>query len=120
MGAKRQNPGFQLIRMRLENQDLPVSDLEHIDHWQNIEFSLLCLEDEQFKPILQDAERRAKLKEERKQIDKRQDEWTRLTEENLDENVKNEIRQDKFISEMEAQFASGNFDNVKQLLKQYD
>jgi len=105
--------------MRLEQQKLPVCDLDYLNNWENVEFSLLCLEDEQFKPIYEDALMRQKLENDKKNP-KRAATRTLLAESSLPSDIKNEIKEDNFISEMEAQFADGNFDNIAVLLKKYD
>lgn len=116
---RRRDPAFQLIRLRLEQQKLPVCDLDYLNNWENVEFSLLCLEDEQFKPIYEDALMRQKMKEDKKNP-KRAETTTLLSESRLPSDIQNQVKEDRFISEMEKQFAEGNFDNIAELLKKYD
>ena len=97
---KRASPAFPLIRLQLEKMGLPVKDLDDLYVWENLEFSLLCLEELQFKPILEDALSKAKEKQD-KILAKRSVQTTTNNKFNEDftEEIKNEIKQDKFISE---------------------
>lgn len=68
---KRAAPGFPLIRSCLSPSDLPVKGSDSLNCWENIEWGLLCMDDDSFNTSYSDwyfNYTKKKVKTETKQI----------------------------------------------------
>lgn len=90
---------------------LPIKELDQITCWENIQYSLLCLSDEQFEYFLMSNEELKELlkdkKHETNEIDITQQATTQ----------KALKTGDKYIDEIEKSFEKGNVDDVMKLLE---
>jgi len=116
MKEKRANLAFALIRQNMSDT-LPVISSEYIDCWENLEWSILTLEKEQFEILWNSfVKSNKKYKEKIKQIDFRKPK----TDQEIDtETIEQEIVQDKTIFEMERAFAEGNTADVLEMLNKF-
>ena len=97
---------------------LPVIDSQNIDCWENLEWSILSLEREQFDILWSSyIKTNKKFKEKIEAIKFRKPK----TDQEIDkEAIEQEIVQDKTIFEMERAFAEGNTADVLSMLKKFD
>lgn len=109
-----------MVRASVADLQLPVPDPEHINCWENIELSLLKLEDAQFDIIYKD-----RLKEIRDNEIKTMSEEakakaikSRKLEDKLDKLPQGAL-DDPFIREMEKTLAQGDEKSVKEMLKSF-
>lgn len=108
------------MRNKLEHSPLPVLDTEEITCWENLEFSLLSLEDEQFNILYKDFNNRSKENVRKKQIIKLKAPDKTEFDEKIDiDSIKDEIIADKSIFEMEKAFAEGDNSSLIDMLKKY-
>lgn len=108
------------MRNKLEHSPLPVLDTEEITCWENLEFSLLSLEDEQFNILYKDFNNRSKENIRKKQIIKLKAPDKTEFDEKIDiDSIKDEIIADKSIFEMEKAFAEGDNSSLIDMLKKY-
>ena len=117
----RQSPGFLLVKNNMIG-NLPVNDPEFITCWENLEYSILKLEEEQFNILLNDRKQRIKNKTEIKKINKVN--TTTMTPSVNHENtkktpIKPQIEND-FVAEMERMFEIGDQGSVLEILKSYE
>ena len=107
MKAVRSKVVFPLVRKQLINAPLPISDNpEMIDTWENIEFSLLCLEDDNFDLIYNDHLKQTLNAKE-------------IYEHQQSEKLKELSGGDTYIEEMEKMFMSGDAAAAMEMLKKY-
>ena len=102
MQKQRLDQGFPLIQPHLNNMGLPVKELDQITCWENIQYSLLCLSDENFEYFLMTNEELKELLKDKKQ--------QTTTQKALKTG-------DKYIDEIEKSFEKGNVDDVMKLLE---
>jgi|11_taG_2_1085331.scaffolds.fasta_scaffold00220_3 hypothetical protein len=121
MKKQRANPAFVLVRTKLEHSALPVLDTENITCWENLEFSLLSLENEQFDILWRDFKSKSKEQLKKKEIIKLKAAPKKTSdEENIDiESIKDEIVAEQSIFEMEKAFAEGDNSSLMDMLKKY-
>jgi len=100
---------------------LPVLDTENITCWENLEFSLLSLENEQFDILWRDFKSKSKEQLKKKEIIKLKAAPKKTSdEENIDiESIKDEIVAEQSIFEMEKAFAEGDNSSLMDMLKKY-
>lgn len=102
--------------------NLPVSDPEYITCWENLEYSMLKLEEEQFNILLNDKRNKTK----KKIVTKKTNTNTYQISNNTiqTQNNKNKIEkpiiENDFISEMEKMFESGDTKSIIDVLKSYE
>lgn len=100
--------------------NLPVSDPEYITCWENLEYSMLKLEEEQFNILLNDKRKKAKKKITHKQTKPHQPlEYNMNPVIGASKIQKPEIEND-FISEMEKMFEGGDSKSILDVLKSYE
>ena len=120
MKNQRANPAFVLVRNKLEHSPLPNLDTENITCWENLEFSLLSLENEQFDILWKDFQSKSKENLKKKEIIKLKAPKKTEHAENIDiDSIKDEIVADKSIFEMEKAFAEGDNSSLMDMLKKY-
>ncbi len=108
------------MRNKLESSPLPVLDTEEITCWENLEFSLLSLETEQFNILYKDFNNKSKENVRKKQIIKLKTPDKTEFDEKIDiDSIKDEIIADKAIFEMEKAFAEGDNSSLIDMLKKY-
>jgi len=97
---------------------LPILDSQNIDCWENLEWSILCLESEQF-DILWNSflKTNKKFKEKIEAIKFRKPKTDQVIDK---EAIEQEIVQDKTIFEMERAFAEGQTAEVFEMLRKFD
>lgn len=121
MKNQRANPAFVLVRNKIENTPLPILDTSDIICWENIEFSLLSLEKEQFDILWKDHISRSKTNIKKKEIIKLHN-IPKKNEHNDDidiDSIKDEIVAEKTIFEMEKAFSEGDTNSLMDMLKKY-
>jgi hypothetical protein len=117
----RQSPGFLLVKNNMIG-NLPVNDPEFITCWENLEYSILKLEEEQFNILLNDRKQRIKNKTDTKKINKVNTTTTTPLVNNNNTSkklIKPQIEND-FVAEMERMFESGDQKSVIEVLKSYE
>lgn len=122
--TERQNPVFKLIRTQLANKELPISTTDGINSWENLELTLLKLEDTQFEILYKD--RLDQIKEidaakllQKSNITKRKKKKDKTELSSADHAVPlNEI-EDPFIKELERTFRSGDKKSVLEMMSKY-
>ncbi len=109
-----------MVKSSVADLQLPVPDPEHINCWENIELSLLKLEDAQFDIIYKDRLKEIKDKEMKTMSDeaKKKAIKSRKLEEKL-EKLPEGALDDPFIREMEKTLAQGDHKSVKEMLKSF-
>jgi len=102
---QRNDPVFRLTQPHLRTKGLPVEDLENINCWENLYFSLLCLDDDQFDIIFESK---------KKKIVKVED-----IANNIEQLEKGQTIDtgDKYLNEIEKALAKGDMSSVDTLLK---
>jgi hypothetical protein len=94
----------------LATSGLPVKDIEHCTCWENIQYSFLCMSEEQFELfLLTDEEVQNKLKEQSTNHSKN-DQPTNNKKQKI-------ITGDKYLDEIEKAFDKGDIIDVDALLK---
>ena len=109
-----------MVKGSVADLQLPVPDPEHINCWENIELSLLKLEDAQFDIIYKDRLKEIKereLKDMSEEGRKKAIKSAKL-EEKL-ERLPQGVLDDPFIREMEKTLAQGDEKSVKEMLKSF-
>ena len=94
----RADPAFPLVRNSLQSSTLPVLDTENITCWENIQFSVLRLDDPQFEILQREVYAKKGVESDRKVY--------------KDDVVAN----DPFLREIEDSFSKGNIEDVFTLL----
>lgn len=116
----RANPAFPLVKPSLDKLHLPVSALEELTCWENVELSLLKLEKEQFDILWKDRLKHLR-KEKMKNVSKERAEH--LKKEAKKEEVLDQLPEgaldDPFIREMEKTLAQGDNKSVREMLKSF-
>lgn len=91
---------------------LPIKELDQITCWENIQYSLLCLSDEQFEYFLMSNEELKELLKDKKQQQTSEIDITQQT------TTQKALKTgDKYIDEIEKSFEKGNVDDVMKLLE---
>jgi len=107
---QRDDPVFRLTQPHLRTKGLPIFDLENINCWENLHYSLLCLDDEQFEIVVD-----LKTKEDNKKK-KIKVEDIALNPEKLEQGQSVDTG-DKYLNEIEKALAKGDMKVVEELLK---
>ncbi len=111
----RQSPGFPLVKNNMTGS-LPVNDPEYITCWENLEYSILKLEDEQFNLLLTSNKSiKNNDKKSKKIINTMKDSDTNQNKSLIKPKIEND-----FISEMEKMFEKGDSDSIIEVLKSYE
>jgi len=99
---------------------LPVTDVDDINCWENVEYSLLKLADEQFKIIYKDRLRQLEQEKIKEMSDERKAEMKqRHSVRDKLEALPEGVLDDPFIREMEKTMAQGDEKSVKEMLKSF-
>lgn len=113
----RQQPAFRLVRPNLADSPLPVLDTENLLCWENLEYSLLKLDEEHFNILLDDRRKRQATLEFKK---------LKNAKKKIKESYKNEVPkydnsliEDDFVREMERLMSQGSVSDVKEVLKTF-
>lgn len=109
-----------MIRNSLEISPLPVLIADDITCWENLELCMLKLEDTQFNILWKD--RKAKLDELNSKSLSETQKLARYRKQTVNKKIDNlpqSVKDDPFILEMEKQLASGNSNNVSEMLKAF-
>jgi len=114
----RQSPGFLLVRNNMTG-NMPVNDPEFITCWENLEYAILKLEDEQFNILLNDRKNRIKQKVKTKKMN-----TTHTTTPSVNktetQTIKKPVIENDFVAEMERMFENGDTSSVLNVLKSYE
>lgn len=113
-----------MIKNQLVNKELPISSTDGINSWENLELTLLKLEDTQFEILLKDRLDQIKeinaeklLKKNNVVNRKKKKDKTELS--SADQAVPlNEI-EDPFIKELERSFRNGDTKSVFEMMSKY-
>lgn len=102
--------------------NLPVSDPEYITCWENLEYSMLKLEEEQFNILLNDKRHKTKKKIVTKKTNTNNYQISNNTiqTQNNKNKIEKPIIENDFISEMEKMFESGDTKSIIDVLKSYE
>lgn len=99
--------------------NMPVNDPEYITCWENLEYAILKLEEEQFNLLLSDRINRTKQKIKVKKMN-----TTTATTPSVikteTKTLQKPVIENDFITEMERMFENGDTNSVIEVLKSYE
>lgn len=114
----RQQPAFRLVRPNIVESPLPIKDTENLLCWENLEHSLLKLDEEHFNILLEDRRRQQKSLELKKLKNAKMNKvknHIEVSKPKYDDN----LIEDDFVREMERLMSQGNISDVKEVLKTF-
>ncbi len=108
---QRENHVFKLVQPHLKTKGLPVDDLDNITCWENLHYSLLCLDDEKFDMIIKHQI------QDKVEMDKSVKVDDLILENKTPEKGQMVDTGDRYFNEIEKALAKGDMTTVDTLLK---
>ena len=110
---QRQNHVFKLVQPHLKTKGLPVDDLENINCWENVHYSLLCLDDESFEMVIKNQLNQ----EEEIKVEKIVKVEDMIIDNKSPEKGQQIDTGDRYLNEIEKALAKGDMKTIDTLLK---